>query len=283
MTNYNCEICNFTTKLKSNYTRHLNTKKHNSKIINNDSKVIQSYPKVIHEKKTVIHGYPNVIQKNELKIKKYVCKYCSKSFKYASGLSKHKKKCEKTVEIDKQLELQAKEIEELKELVDKLLNNSKQTHITKVEGDNTTNINQYIILNAFGKEKTDYINPVEIKNLIQHEPMNSVPKLLREIHFNDKHNENHNVYIPNKKEAYAKIYDGAQWILTKKKDVIEDMANKAFNLITDVHRFTHNNKIEKIKNCYQDKDKMVVSRIEKDTEIMILNNQDIVNKSSTRD
>ena len=38
------------------------------------------------------------------------------------------------------------------------------------------------------------------KDIVENNPMNSVPKLLKEIHFNPEHNENHNIYIPNKKQ-----------------------------------------------------------------------------------
>ena len=38
MTTYDCKCCNFSTKLKNNYTRHLQTKKH--------EKSTESQPKV---------------------------------------------------------------------------------------------------------------------------------------------------------------------------------------------------------------------------------------------
>ena len=60
MTKYDCKCCSFTTELKSNYTRHLKTKKH--------QKCIQSYPKC----------YPKLSKNisSSQSSNKYVCKYC---------------------------------------------------------------------------------------------------------------------------------------------------------------------------------------------------------------
>ena len=55
-------LCDFTTKHKQNYNRHILTKKH----IKNEKNVCE----------------------------KYKCEKCGKSYKYLSGLSRHKKKCE---------------------------------------------------------------------------------------------------------------------------------------------------------------------------------------------
>ena len=222
---YECDICNFSTILKPNYLRHLNTKKHiKLSIKKNDNK--NSYIKEVL--------------------------------------------IEKINDKDKQLDDKDKEIEELKKQVE-MLNNSKSTYIKG----NQVNITQYVILNAFGKEKIKYITSDLIKGIVENNPMNSVPKLLKEIHFNPEHNENHNIYIPNKKQGFAKIFDGEKWVLTKKKDAIEDMTSKALDLISNKES---TKQMDKIRDDYDDHDKKTTNRIHEDTELMILNNQEVIEK-----
>lgn len=155
--------------------------------------------------------------------------------------------------------------------------NQKPIQNNIVKNSHNPTINQYIILNAFGKEDVNYITLEKINKLIKGGPLNVVPKLLREIHFNGEHNENHNIYIPNKKQGFAKIYDGENWVLTKKKDVIEDMTYKAFNLISDTKNVDENEKVSKIKEKYEVGDKKTINRLKDDTEMMILNNQAKIN------
>ena len=64
--NFVCEKCNYKCSKQSEYNKHLNTAKH--KKITNDN------------------GFA---QKKQL----YTCQHCNKEFKYASGLSRHHKKC----------------------------------------------------------------------------------------------------------------------------------------------------------------------------------------------
>lgn len=63
---YFCELCNFTSKNKAKYVRHLNTKKH---ILTMDNK------------------------KNQKGLHGLWCCLCGKSYKFQSGLCKHKLKC----------------------------------------------------------------------------------------------------------------------------------------------------------------------------------------------
>ena len=69
MKKYYCDICKYDAKQKSNYEKHLQTKKHARLLENN---VIEEY------------------QDKELKeIERYSCKFCGKSYKYRQGLSQH--------------------------------------------------------------------------------------------------------------------------------------------------------------------------------------------------
>lgn len=78
---FSCEICDFHTCNKKDFTRHNNTAKHNSNVI--QCSATDFTPK-----------YPN-----------YICTHCGKKYKDNSGLWRHKKKCvdETTKNSDKEL------------------------------------------------------------------------------------------------------------------------------------------------------------------------------------
>ena len=217
MTFYECKICNFYSKLRANYQRHLQTKKHINKIALDSDKVVE----------------------------------------------------EKKINIVKKLEDIEKENLELKKKVEELTNKvSQSTHI-----DNATINNYNFYLNAFGNESISYINKNVIKDLIKEEPMNSVPKLIEKIHFNPDHSENHNIYIPNKKQSLVNIYDGKRWVLKNKRDAIEDMTHKAFDVITE--NIDGSDRLNKIRDDYDYGDKKTKERLHSDAELVILNNQKI--------
>jgi len=65
---YNCELCNFKCIKKSNYTKHLSTRKHNNHILVNGV-LIEKMPQ-------------------------YICSGCKKEYKSNVGLWKHNKKCQ---------------------------------------------------------------------------------------------------------------------------------------------------------------------------------------------
>jgi len=51
----------------------------------------------------------------------------------------------------------------------------------------------------------------------------SIPTLITKIHFDPKHPENHNIYIPNIQHNYAMIYDRKEWKLRDMNDTIDDL------------------------------------------------------------
>jgi hypothetical protein len=104
--NYICEICDFICYKKSNYEKHLSTRKH--KILTNPNNL--------------------GIEVNE---KKIICNKCNKNYKHASTLSAHKKKCiikkeDENIIVDNNLTSNSSEVVHLTNLVMKLINTSEE-------------------------------------------------------------------------------------------------------------------------------------------------------------
>ena len=90
--------------------------------------------------------------------------------------------------------------------------------------------NNQIIINAYGQENLQYVTDHFVKNLLKI-PFGAVPKLIQHIHFNPKHPENRNIMITNKKEKWAKVWEGDKWNLRNKKQVIKSMVDRGFNIL----------------------------------------------------
>ena len=222
-----------------------------------------------------------VSEKANQELNAYFCELCDRSFSSRQSKYQHKKFCKgknffcENVNRDKNSELirimeeklSAKDmiIEELKGQIEVLLKNQGSNNV------HTTN--QYILINSFGNENTSYITPKIVNKLIDNGPLTSIPKLLEFIHFNPEHKENHNVKIPNKKQNYAQIFNGKEWEYRDKKSTIEDMSDRAFDIINTYYKAGTNTYMDKFRDKYDSREKSVYKRVYKDTEMMILNNQ----------
>ena len=94
-----------------------------------------------------------------------------------------------------------------------MLNQKIEKLLEKV-GNNTHIENQQINIhiNNYGKENLDYITEGYISKLLKI-PYGAVPKLIKHIHFNPEHPENHNIKITNKKLPYASVFKDDKFIL----------------------------------------------------------------------
>ena len=164
------------------------------------------------------------------------CIHCNKSFTTKSSVTRHMKKyCnvilnnEKNNDLVKRLYKLEEENKELKDKTNKLeqkiiKDEEKTNNITlHINNNINNNINININLNPYGKEDMSKIDEIYIKKAIDrifYSPL----ELVKQIHFNDKYPENHNIFIPNMKEDYVKIYKGNnKWDRVPKKDCIDNL------------------------------------------------------------
>jgi uncharacterized C2H2 Zn-finger protein len=198
----------------------------------------------------------NVIPEN-------ICSACGAIFKHKRYLSQHinRYKCKKNNILEK-----IKIIENLKK-ENEVLKNNKNTTIQ-----NNT-INNTVIINAFGKENLDYINKEYIHGLIKEGPYGSIRKLIKYIHFNPDHKENHNIKIPNKRDKYAMVYDGSMWQVKNKKNMITTIADHAYGVIAEHCEDITSKKFDRFRDDFESEESRYMKRLAEDTELIILNGQ----------
>jgi hypothetical protein len=221
---YKCECCNYSTDDKSNFNKHIISKKH--KLV--ESKVVVS-PKLA----MVSQKLAEISQETTTLFK---CKYCEQGYKHKSSLSKHikyscnKNKTEDLTELvrllnlqleqqkdqlehkDKQLETQSKQIEKL---MDKLEINTYNTN------SNNTTINNVVNVNLLNYDDTDtsHLTDKDYEKCIK-QVYNCVMKMIEKVHFNPEKPENMNVYISNMKDKYIMVYEDGNWKLKYKNLMI---------------------------------------------------------------
>ena len=210
--------------------------------------------------------------------KSFICNKCNKHFSRKYNSLRHENKCKGIVfspetppemsfsnhPIKTIIKQQNDIIDTLKKQVEILLKNQGSRTI------NNITYNTQIVINPFGQENISYINSDYISNLIENRPVDSIPKLIEYIHFNPDFRENQNVKIPNRKQPYAKIFNGKTWVLSDKKETIDNLISKGYTVINDHYTGQDNNAIA-FKEDYEQGDSKLNKRIQKDTEIMILN------------
>ena len=312
---YICERCGYSTTIKCNLKSHLSRKKICPNTYSNKD-VMYLKSAVIHKLTPTVNNNVNMNSPNvnmnspnvNMNSSDYKCKYCFKVFKYRQSRSRHELMyCSKTsnsVEQNKisistdesneaKLSKYIKVIEKENELIKKekvIIQKEKKAMRKEIEklidkvGNNTTNniMNNTINIvapNNFTQENLDYLTGDYLDGLLKI-PYGSILDLLRHIHFNPNHPENHNIKIPNRKEKFAIVYSKGKWELRVKKEVIGDMVDTAYNII-DCHydevkntlEFGRKDRFNNYKSSY-DTDNKTRQKIETDVELVILNEKE---------
>ena len=283
MTRYNCICCNFSTILKSNYTNHLKTNKHN---VNSNFQVSHDAP----SRTMPLIPTPQTLIENE----KYSCKYCGQKYKHKQSVTKHikysctKNKTEDLTELvrllnlqlekqnnefQSQLQSQTKQIETQTKQIEKLMgkleiNNTYNTHNTI----NNVNIN---LLN-YNDTDTSHLTDSDYEKCIK-QVYNCVMKMIERVHFNPEKPENMNVYISNIKSKHIMMYKDNKWILVNKEE-LESIYQDKERLIENWMEENDNKDpqlIEKF-NKYLKMDENKLKEVYDDVKLMMFNNKSLI-------
>jgi hypothetical protein len=202
-------------------------------------------------------------------IKQFSCNFCEFAFTTKPHQRRHELHyCKENGTLkDIKIRKLEKEKKKLEKKIEKLLD--KVGNVTNNTNNNTNNI---IVVNNYGKENTDYLTVDKIKSLLNR-PFDSVQELIKMLHFNSEHPENHNVKITNKKEPYALVWNDPIWELRKKKSVVKDIVDKGYMMIDTTHENMDisNKNFIKFQTKFDDNDEEIKDKIEEETEIVIIN------------
>lgn len=254
---YSCDHCNYHTKVKGNYLKHLKTMKH-QRLSESHLVVTLESPKSIK-----IQSTP------------FPCKYCGKPFKYKQGMYRHiKHRC--SLALNETNTKEVVEYNSMKEEIKKLkIENEalKSQHKNFINTQNNLNIH----INALGHEELDHITDQVIIRCIG-QVYNSIPHLLKQIHCHPDHPENANVKIPNKKLPYASVYKQktGKWETLPRNAVIDDMVDRGYNMLdenyVDIEDKLSADKKDKFKRFQQhyESDPNIKENIKKDVDLIIV-------------
>ena len=282
MTLFTCECCNFSSPLKANLKRHLNTKKHllneeksreEAKKKNNfppnslqnppkknnippksseippksekfPPKSLQNPPN-LSEKLNNSENYSVEPKKSSLikNTKFYICDNCNREFSRKDNLKRHMETRCKVAE-------QKVDYKEMFFLMKDELQKEKEDFKKQISillekvGNTTTNITntQNIQLNSYGNEDLSHITD-SLKNELIKIPFGMIPKMIEEVHFSSKKPENKNIVLTNKKDNKIMVFTNNKWVYRNKDETINDLVDGKYYILD-----THYQKMEKEQN-----------------------------------
>jgi len=283
---YECKLCGIRTHLKTDLKRHVQTKKHQSRVKKEEEtmateKTLKKEPKM-NPKEPKMN--PNEPKMNPNEPKKYTCEFCKKTYSTNSHMNRHMKKCSKidlssNDKVIKYIHTIEKEKKKMMKEIEKLMDKVGTTNNNTITNSNNVNMQQNITINSYGKENLEYLTQDYLTSLLKI-PYRSIPNLVKKIHFNPNHPENCNIKIPNRKEKFAKVYNSGSWEFKNKKEVIESIVDNSYNIIEchydDIQEYLEENKKGKFllfKEKYNGDGK---KDVETETELVILNSGQLI-------
>ena len=298
---YDCKTCNYSTKYKYDFNKHLKTKKHR---VNEDCSIKnikelmgmnQNEPEMNQNEPAMNQNEPVILQKD---VKKYPCDYCDESFNTIPSKRRHElhrckentnvsnsiitKQENKIKKLEKEKENQIKKLEKAMEKQRKEMAKHIELLLTKVGNTTINNTNNNNIqLNNYGSEDLSHITDALKTYLIKH-PFGAIQKLIEKIHFNRDKPENINLMITNKRDNKISVYEDGKWVYRNKKKTIQRLIDNKYYILDDhyndidekeLSQFNHTN-YKSFSEKMDDNDKQLLEQLYEDAEIIILNKQE---------
>jgi hypothetical protein len=255
-----CERCGFTTEYKSSLFRHLKAKQECQPLNSSLSR------------DTIIEN----MKKKEYNEVTHQCDFCDAKFNTSQSKYRHQKMCKNRANnnLIQVIEKLQQEIQDLKHAY-----TASPTQII-----NNTNINNgiQIVINEFGKENTNYLTKDFVTRCLKKKNEGLID-LIRAIHFNPDHKENHNLRITNKKLPYIEKFLEERWRYEDKDKIIDELIREGFEIL-DEHHYDNEEELKQLmtRRIYEDldkwlsqirdKEKDVITPLKRDLYLVVLNN-----------
>ena len=164
------------------------------------------------------------------------CRFCNVRFTRRDNLTTHLSVCQEKDKYEKMLEKQLKEKDLCKGRRNEThITNNNNTRNNNINSHNTNNIN--INMRPFGKENMDYITREVILKLCNQPNFRNeiIPRLVKHVHCNPEHPENHNILITNLRAPYGQVYDGDSYKVETTNDIMDKVIDNVTDKLTDAY------------------------------------------------
>lgn len=268
---FECSRCNKIYTHKGHYRRHLN-RKYDCKVnsTTEDSNEIENIKKNSQTEKK------KESTNTHYKIKKeFICYLCERTFSRKDNLRRHLNKyCKIKKERDEKDKIYQQLLIERQEMEYKM-NKLEKSNVNFYQQFNT--INQ-ININSFGNEKLENLSKKEIIEILN-KCYKALPELVKKIHIDLP--ENRNVYIPNKKEPYAMIYDNDRWFLKDTSEVINELItinnHRLLEFLEEYKEQINKQKIDRIQTMIKNsQDGVLDKQYETELKVLLINYADLI-------
>ncbi len=238
---YTCQRCLKEFNKKCNYIDHTEKKK-------------SPCQQILIQPSNILQIPSNTLQMPTEK-PSFICEHCDTSFTRKDNLSKHLKNSCKVKkeqdEKDKQLKLQAIQIQELKQQMEVLIqhidkkpgkriktqNNITNNNTTNTNTNSNNTINNNIVNNIIVAHGSEDLSKIELQTIMEHlatiDYQNIIPKMVKHIYLNKNKPENKNFRIVDLARNKCEYHNGKKWVTGKSNEKILKIFDNVNTMLTE--------------------------------------------------